>query len=119
MKTSKMAKPYFHFLTLLSDPAYRQENMEFDANHKALFESAVIHWSLGNPLSVLETINQTELGSPATLHKRLQSLITQKFLKSECAGADKRTKFISPTPKGMSYMEWVGDKMLKSLPPSE
>jgi hypothetical protein len=119
MKTSQMAKPYFHFLTLLSDPAFCQEDMEFDANHKALFESAVIHWSLGKPLSVFETISQAELGSPATLHKRLQRLIAQDFVKSECTGADKRTKFISPTPKGMSYMEWVGDKLYKSLALSE
>lgn len=115
MKTSRMANPYFQFLTLLSNP----ENMEFDANHKVLFESSVIHWSLGKPLSVLETISQSELGSPATLHKRLQRLIAQDFLKSECTGADKRTKFISPTPKGISYMEWVGDKLLKSLPSPE
>jgi hypothetical protein len=119
MKSSQMAKPYFHFLTLLSDPATCQENMGFDANHKVLFESAVIQWSLGKPLSVLETISQAELGSTATLHKRLQRLIAQDFVKSECTGADKRTKFISPSPKGMRYMEWVGDKMRKSLPPSE
>ena len=119
MKTSQMAKPYFKFLGLLSDPVVFHENSEFDANHKALFESAVIHWSLGKPLSVLETINQAELGSPATLHKRLQRLIAQDIVQSECSEADKRTKFISPTPKGMSYLEWVGDKMLKSLPLSE
>ena len=119
MKTPQMAKSYFHFLALISDPVCFHEKKGFDANHKALFESAVIHWSLGKPLSVLETINQAELGSPATLHKRLQRLIAQDFVQSECSEADKRTKFISPTPKGMRYMAWIGDKMLKSLPLSK
>ena len=119
MTTPTMAKPYLHFLTLLSVPGDFHELGEFDANHKALFESAVIHWSEGKPLSVLETISQAELGSPATLHKRLQRLIAQDFVKSECTEADKRTKFISPTHKGIRYMEWVGDKLFKSLPLSE
>jgi hypothetical protein len=119
MKSSPAAKPYLHFLTLLSAPGDFHEHEEFDANHKALFESVVIHWSVGKPLSVLETISQAELGSPATLHKRLQRLIAQDFVQSECNQADKRTKFISPTHKGIRYMEWVGDKLYKSLPLSE
>ncbi len=74
-----------------------------------------MHWSLGKSLSVLETIRQTELGSPATLHKRLTRLIAQEFLKSEALGADKRTKFVFPTDKGLSYMDWVGDKQFTAL----
>jgi hypothetical protein len=119
MTLSPVAEPYLHFLMLLSAPENFYEHGAFDAHHKALFESAVIHWSLGKPLSVLETISQAELGSPATLHKRLQGLIAQDFVKSECMGTDKRTKYISPSIKGISYLDWVGDKMFKSLPLSE
>ena len=114
-----MAKTYLHFLALLSASGDFDANGEFDANHQALFESAVIHWSMGKPLSVLETISQAELGSPATLHKRLQRLIAQDFVKSVCKGSDKRTKFVSPSNKGISYMDWVGNTMLKSLTLSE
>ena len=119
MTTPPMAKPYLHFLTLTSGHGDFHEDGKFDANHKALFESAVIHWSLGKPLTVLETISQEQLGSPATLHKRLKHLIAQDFVKSECSESDQRTKLVSPSHKGMRYMEWVGDKMRKSLPPSE
>jgi hypothetical protein len=119
MTTPLMAEPYLQFLALLSAPSDFHAHGEIDANHKALFESAVLNWSLGKPLSVLETISQAKLGSPATLHKRLQRLIAQDFVKSESKGADKRTKFVSPSHKGISYMDWVGDKLLRSLPSSE
>ncbi|MCE2782345.1 hypothetical protein [Limnohabitans sp.] len=119
MTFSPVAEPYLHFLMSLSAPENFHEHGAFDANHKALFESAVLHWFLGKPLSVLETISQAELGSPATLHKRLQALIAQDLVKSECMGTDKRTKYVSPSTKGIRYLDWVGDKMFKALPLSE
>jgi hypothetical protein len=119
MITPPLAVPYMHFLALLSAPCDFHAPGEFDANHKALFESAVMHWSEGKPLSVLETISQTELGSPATLHKRLQRLIALDFVKSESKSSDKRTKFISPTDKGIAYMAWVGDQQFNSLPQTD
>ena len=119
MSTTPLAKSYLHFLMLLTEPESAHAHSRLDANHKALFESTVMRWSVGKPLSVLETISQAKLGSPATLHKRLQGLIAQDFVKSECTGTDKRTKFVSPSQKGIHYMEWVGDKQFKSLPLSE
>ena len=111
MNIPPLAEAYLRFLKLSSSPA----NLKFDANHKALFEAAVMHWSMGKSLSVLETIRQTELGSPATLHKRLKRLIAQELLKSEALGVDKRTKFVVPPDKVLSYMDGVGDKQLTAL----
>ena len=91
------------------------EELPLDANHKTLFELAILHWSIGEPLSVRKLIHQSELGSPATLHKRLQNLITQEFLMSEVQESDKRTKYVSPTRKGMKYAHCLGEKLLHSL----
>ncbi len=117
MNITPLAEAYLRFLKLTSPPGALLGDEEFDANLKALFEATVMHWSLGKPLSVLETISQTKLGSPATLHKRLQRLIAQDFVKSEVWGSDKRTKFVSPTNKGLVYIDLVGGKMFKSLAP--
>jgi DNA-binding MarR family transcriptional regulator len=79
-----------------------------------LFEVAALHWSAGEALTVREMIDQSDLGSPATLHKRLQRLIAQDFLKAEVEASDRRTKYILPTTKGLKYAHWLGDKLLKS-----
>jgi hypothetical protein len=101
-----------HGIGLQSQPLLKSG--ETSANHKVLFEAAAVHWAAGEPLTVREIIYQSALGSPATLHKRLQSLIAQDFLKAESETADRRTKYISPTPKGLKYAHWLGDKLLKS-----
>jgi len=114
MKLSPHAEAYLRFLRLSTGIVVIPGFEHLDANHKALFEAAAVHWAAGEPLTVREMIDQSELGSPATLHKRLQSLIAQDFLKAESEAADRRTKYISPTPKGLKYAHWIGDKLLKS-----
>jgi hypothetical protein len=114
MKLSPHAEAYLRFLRLSTGIVVIPGFEHLDANHKALFEAAAVHWAAGEPLTVREMIDKSELGSPATLHKRLQSLIAQDFLKAESEAADRRTKYISPTPKGLKYAHWIGDKLLKS-----
>lgn len=114
MKLSPHAEAYLRFLRLSTGIVVIPGFEHLDANHKALFEAAAVHWAEGEALTVREMIDQSELGSPATLHKRLQSLIAQDFLKTETEASDRRTKYISPTPKGLKYAHWLGDKLLKS-----
>lgn len=114
MKPSPLAQAYLQYLHLSAAIDQLPGFEEFDANHKALFEAVVLRWFQGNPLSVRETISQAALGSPATLHKRLQRLIAQDLVASESSGTDRRTKFVSPTPKGMDYAHWQGQKLLQA-----
>ena len=115
MKPSPLAETYLRFVRLTSVLEDWPGLEPLDANHKALFEAAVVHWSQDKPLSVQALINQAHLGSPATLHKRLQRLISQGMLSSESLEADRRTKLVCPTDKGMAYAHWAGDKLLRSL----
>ncbi len=114
MRPSPLAETYFRFLRLSAAVEDLHAHEELDANHKALFEVVALHWSQGQPLSVRDTIGQTSLGSPATLHKRLQRLIAMDFLKSEALDTDRRTKFVSPSEKGMDYVHRLGDHLIKS-----
>lgn len=111
MKSSPHAEAYLDFLKLSVAIKELPGFEDFDANHKALFEAVVLNWFLGNPLSVRETINLAALGSPATLHKRLQRLIAQDLVVSEGSATDRRTKFVSPTKKGLDYAHWQGQKL--------
>lgn len=115
MKPSPLAETYLRFVRLTSALEDWPGLEPLDANHKALFEAAVVHWSQDNPLSVQEMIHQAHLGSPATLHKRLQRLIAQGLLSSETLETDRRTKLVRPTDKGMAYAHWAGEQLLRSL----
>ena len=108
MKLDPDAQAYLHFLKLSSVVVQLPELESFDANHKALFESVALRWFLDKPLTVRDTIEQSALGSPATLHKRLQRLIDQKLLSAQSFGKDRRTKFVEPTDKGLAFLNWLG-----------
>lgn len=112
MNTSTpFASAYLRFLQLVSAIETLPGMEDFDANERALFETLALHWSQGQPLTVREAIGQTSLGSPATLHKRLQRLIAKGLVVSQHQGHDRRTKYLIPADKGMVYIEWLGAQM--------
>lgn len=115
MKVSPHAKSYLQFLQLSNAVGGLPDIEWLDANHKALLESVALHWSQGQPLTVRQSINQSHLGSPATLHKRLQRLIDQDYLIAQGLDRDRRTKRISPTDKGLDYFHWIGKKLISAL----
>ena len=115
MTASPHAKAYLQFLQLSRAIADFPGKEWLDANHKALFDSVALHWSQGQPLSVRQTIDQTHLGSPATLHKRLQRLIAQDFLTAQGLDHDRRIKWVSPTDKGLEYFHWIGEQLVSAL----
>ena len=84
---------------------------DFDANEKALFDSLSLSWSQGTPLTVRSAINQAHLGSPATLHKRLQRLIAKDLIVAEFVGQDRRTKYLHPSEKGVAYIAWLSQQI--------
>jgi hypothetical protein len=119
MNPDPLAQAYLHFLQLSSAVTKLPEFEGFDANHKALFESVMLSWFEGKALTVRETIGQSALGSPATLHKRLQRLIGQNLVISKRFGKDRRTKFVLPTDKGLAYLDWLGQLQGSTAAPKE
>lgn len=115
MTASPHVKVYLQFLQLSGTVDDLPGAELLDANHKALLESVALHWSQGQPLSVRGTINQAHLGSPATLHKLLHRLIGQEYLIAQGLDHDRRTKWVSPTDKGLDYFHWIGKKMISAL----
>lgn len=115
MTASPDAKAYLRFLQLSRAIADLPRMEWLDANHKALLDSVALHWSQGQPLSVRQTIDQTHLGSPATLHKRLKRLIAQDFLIAKGLDHDRRIKWVSPTDKGLEYFHWIGGQLVSAL----
>ena len=117
MKTSPspLSLAYFRFLQL-SRSLKARDCLELSPFQLALLESIALAWHEGSPMAVGEAITLTELGSPATLHKRLAELRQSGFIKVKTIASDRRTKLLVPTEKAIQYFDQLGQVMsLQSL----
>lgn len=89
--------------------------LALDANQRVLLEEVVLAWDLGRPMTVGQAIALVELGSPATLHKRLMVLREQGLLTEMAVEGDRRTKFLVATPKALEYFNGLGGAMRASV----
>lgn len=82
-----------------------------DANESALLEAVVLRWHEGQAMTVREAISLAELGSPATLHKRVTRLREKDMLATYSEPGDRRAKFLVPTDKALEYFDHLGRSM--------
>lgn len=109
---------YLRFLELTSAVEALPGMDFFDPNHKALFEAILLSWSQGRAMTVREAIGRAELGSPATLHKRLVRLRQAELVAVEFIAGDRRSKLLVPTEKGLDYVSKFGSQLAQlSLAP--
>ncbi len=87
----------------------------FGTDEKALFEQIMLSWSAKEPLTVRQIIGIERLGSPATLHKRLMRLREMDLVDAAFQGSDRRTKYLSPSAKGLKYAEGLGKAFALTL----
>jgi hypothetical protein len=83
----------------------------FDANEKALLQAVVLRWYEGQPMTVREAIALDDLGSPATLHKRITRLREKEMLSTLNLEGDRRAKFLIPTQRTLDYFSHLGQSM--------
>jgi len=112
---SPFKSAYLRFLQLVSAVEAMPGLEDFDANEKALFDLLSLAWSQSAPMTVRGAINQSNLGSPATLHKRLKRLIAKDLIETQFEGQDRRTKYLHVTAKGLAYIEWLSSQMATTV----
>lgn len=108
---SPLASAYLRFLQLARAVETLPSNPLMDANEVALLEAVVLKWHEGQAMTVREAINLAELGSPATLHKRVTRLRQKELLTTYSEPGDRRAKFLLPTGKAMEYFAHLGRSM--------
>lgn len=111
---SPLLTAYFRFLQVARTLTDAQETT-LSANHRALLEAVVLAWHEGAPLSVRQAISLENLGSPATLHKRLATLRSAGLLEEISVEGDRRTKLLGPTAKALGYFSQLGNAMTQPL----
>lgn len=109
-KITKIAAAYLRF-TELARALKDQSSTELDPNHRVFLERIVFAWSNQNPLTVRNAISLSDLGSAATLHKRVDKLRHLGFIEDEKIEGDHRRKFLIPTQKTIDYFERLGSVM--------
>lgn len=87
----------------------------FGIDEKALFEAIMLAWGQDNPLTVWQAINTKELGSPATLHKRLSRLRAMDLVTALGVEGNRRTKFLGPSAKGLRYSKLLGQAYVQKV----
>jgi DNA-binding MarR family transcriptional regulator len=108
---SPFASAYLRFLQLAQVIKALPDGMEMDANEKALLQAVVLRWYEGQPMTVREAIGLADLGSPATLHKRITRLREKEMLSTLNQEGDRRAKFLMPTQRTIDYFSHLGQSM--------
>jgi hypothetical protein len=113
MKSNKspFASAYLRFLQLTRVIQALPDGMEMDANEKALLQAVVLRWFEDQPMTVREAIALADLGSPATLHKRVTRLREKEMLSTLNLEGDRRAKFLIPTQRTLDYFNHLGQSM--------
>lgn len=63
------------------------------------------------PLTVTEAMELREIGSPATVHRKLDDLLIAGLIEHQYEGDNRRTKFLVLTPKSINYFNSLSDSM--------
>jgi hypothetical protein len=112
---STKSNPYLRFLQLAKAIQNLPDAPLLDANENALLEAIALRWYEQKPMTVREAIALSELGSPATLHKRITRLRDRDLVKTFSQADDKRAKFLIPTEKSLAMFNDYGKKMSSAL----
>jgi DNA-binding MarR family transcriptional regulator len=110
-KQSKTENVYLRFLQLAKAIQSLPDAPLLDANENALLEAIALRWFENKPMTVREAIGLSELGSPATLHKRITRLRNRDLVETFSQADDKRAKYLIPTEKTLAMFKDFGKKM--------
>jgi DNA-binding MarR family transcriptional regulator len=102
---------YLRFLQITSAINALPCSVDLDLHEKAMFDLLCLHWSKNQPLTVSDAINQPQLGSSSTLHKRLTRLISKDLIVVKHKGDNKRTKYVLPSENGNTYIQWLSEQL--------
>lgn len=108
---------YIRFLNQLDSLDRINLGKKLDLTEEQLLNHIAIKTSQGKELLVGDLISLSEIGSQATLHGRIKSLIAMGFVRLNEDRSDGRRRFVIPTEKALKHYEQLSiclEKALKS-----
>jgi hypothetical protein len=111
-----MKNIYLTFLSLadaISAPTVNHGNMDFES--KKLLEVIYFNYANGTALTVTDAMNQKQVGSPATIHRRIDVLRAEGLVEIAYLGKNKRSKHLKPTQAAEKYFDDINAALLTAL----
>jgi len=106
---------YLRFLKLAQSVNSIRAVAMLTANETQLLQEVALRHFEDQAFTVKQALALQDLGSPATLHKRVQCLRKAGFLSIEQKETDHRTKYLTATPLAIQHFECLGVAMQKAL----
>ncbi len=102
---------YVRFLhaTLLLEAEKKFQNI--DLMELKLLEMLAVASEAGKPMNVGEAMSAEWVASPATLHRKIRTLIDTGYVSSEFVGKNRRTRYLVPTEKADAFFSEMGTSM--------
>lgn len=104
----KQFETYLHFIRLTTQLEEASKIPELDEIEQGLLNVIAIHVAEGKSLLVSDVIYLKQVGSPATLHRRLSKLAQADFIRYR-NDLDGRKKYLELTPKSIDYIAKLGE----------
>lgn len=108
---------YLRFLTLLHNIEGKGEFHSLDLNAKKLLETIAVQHFQGKSLTVTEAMTMSHIASPATIHRKLNTLREIGMIETLHEGTNRRTKFLVPTSQANRYFEEHSKTMHQAVAP--
>jgi DNA-binding MarR family transcriptional regulator len=107
-----MKQIYLRYLVLAE--ALRKSNIDLsgiDDIGKKLLEAIAIKSAQGQPLVVTQTMELSEIASPATIHRRIEILKKAGLIQVMQTEQNQKIKFLVPTQISIDYFDKLGKLM--------
>ncbi len=107
-----MKQIYLRYLVLAE--ALRKSNIDLsgiDDIGKKLLEAIAITSDHGQPLVVTQTLELSEIASPATIHRRIEILKKAGLIQVMQTEQNQKIKFLVPTQISIDYFDKLGKLM--------
>jgi DNA-binding MarR family transcriptional regulator len=113
MKFSESMATYLRFIRASSSLEGEIGFTKLESVEGRLLDCLAIREMEGKPSLVLDAILLRNIGSQATLHRRLMRLCASGYLRYSC-DTDGRKKYLELTPKARDYYSKLGECIIKS-----
>jgi Leucine-rich repeat (LRR) protein len=102
---------YVHFLNLLKAIEAKDNHPAIDETSKQVLNEIALGVANDLPLTVSDVMSLKHIGSPATLHRKLNQLIAAHLVQAAFEGSNRRTKYMNLTSQGTAYFRRLAQAM--------
>lgn len=97
--------PYFAYLV------NAKRDLPVCLTAQELLKHIAVRELLNNPLTVTEIMGFDTIASPATIHRKVEDLLTFGLVEHVCKSGNRRTKYLVITNQSREYFENLGQAM--------